>query len=99
MKGYDILLCDKRPTPLGVATYVRIHRDDMAPMGFRELWDVFSETFPGKWAVQLFPEKTHLLDQANKYHLFVLDNRPDAFDLTLPAPKHAAFLARYVGGE
>lgn len=79
---YDVLECDRRVTPLGVALYVRIHRRDMAPMGFRELWDAFDQFYPSRYAVQVFPPRSRLLDQANKYHLFVLDEPPLSMDLT-----------------
>jgi hypothetical protein len=92
---HDILECDRRETPLGVALYVRIHRTDMAPMGFRELWEVFDAHYPGKWAVQVFPERARLLDQANKYHLFVLDTPPNDLDLTRPPQHVVSFSPRY----
>ena len=84
---YDVLECDTRETVLGEAMYVRIHRDDMAPMGFRELWDLFAERYPGKWAVQVFPDANNLLDQANKYHLFVIDKAPAGLNLMDPQKK------------
>ncbi len=93
---YDILECDRRPTAFGEAMYVRIHRDDMAVMGFRELWDLFDRQYPGKWALQVFPPREHLLDQANKYHLFVYDVKPEGLSLTDNAPKGSVFLARQV---
>jgi len=94
---YDVLLCDRRPTAFGWAEYARIHRMDMAPMGFRELWEVFAHFFPGKWAVQSFPPPEHLLDQANKYHLFVYDTAPDGLDLGEKAPRGTVGIARYLG--
>jgi hypothetical protein len=92
---YDILECDRRATPLGVALYVRIHRSDMAPMGFRELWEVFATYYPEKWAMQVFPPRGSLLDQANKYHLFVLDTPPHDFDLTQTPRSVLEFSPRY----
>jgi hypothetical protein len=90
---YDILECDRRPTSFGQATYVRIHRKDMAVMGFRELWDLFDRLYPGKWGVQVFPERKHLLDQANKYHLFVYDRCPDGLNLCEAPPKGSLWIA------
>jgi len=92
---YDVLECDRRPTSFGAATYVRIHRMDMAPMGFRELWEVFSKLYPGKWAVQSFPPANLLLDQANKYHLMVFDEAPHGLDIMKDAPKHSELVAEY----
>jgi hypothetical protein len=86
---YDVLECDDRDTGLGHAMYVRIHRKDMAVVGFRELWEVFDALYPSRWAVQVFPPREHLLDQANKYHLFVLDEEPVAFNLCRPPPRRS----------
>lgn len=93
---YDVLECDRRPTAYGEALYVRIHRKDMAVMGFRELWDLFDRLYPGKWAVQVFPDRAHLLDQANKYHLFVYENCPSGLNLCESAPKGSEFVCRQV---
>lgn len=88
---YDVLECDVRETAFGEAMYVRIHRDDMAAMGFRELWNLFAERYPGKWAVQVFPDAKNLLDQANKYHLFVYESAPTGLNLMDP-PKRRRLL-------
>lgn len=95
-EDYDVLLCDRRPTAFGVAEYVRIHRVDMAPMGFRELWEVFAYFFPERWAVQSFPPPDRLLDQANKYHLFVYAQAPEGIDLGKNAPRGTQGIARYL---
>lgn len=84
---YDVLECDRRQTACGEALYVRIHRKDMAVMGFRELWETFERLYPGKWALQVFPPKNRLLDQANKYHLYVYDKCPAGLDLAEGPPK------------
>lgn len=84
---YDVLECDIRPTACGPALYIRIHRDDMKPMGFRELWDLFAQKYPGRWALQVFPDEKHLLDQANKYHLFVYETCPAGLNLCAEPPK------------
>ena len=85
--AYNVLECDRRPTVLGEALRVRIHRVDLAPMGWRELWDVFSAAYPGRWAVQVLPPAGRLIDQRNKYHLFVLPEPPAGLDIAAPAPR------------
>lgn len=89
---YDVLECDRRLTAFGDALYVRIHRKDMAVMGFRELWETFERLYPGKWAVQVFPPRDRLLDQANKYHLYVYDTCPSGLDLGEAPPKGAVWV-------
>lgn len=85
LEGYDILEVDRhRWTVAGWCTYVRIHRLDMATMGYRELWTVVQQLYPGKWAIQSFPPADALIDQANKYHMLVFEQEPDGFDLWPP---------------
>ncbi len=88
MYAYDVLECYTRETPWGCALLVRIHRHDLKPMGWRELWGVLDEHYPDQWALQTFPERDALLDQANKYHLWVLPPgvRPAELDLMVAAP-------------
>ena len=74
-------------TALGPALRIQIEREDKAKMGFRELWETFESHYPDQWAIQLFPPKTYLFDQANKYHLHVLQRRPEGFDLFDPTEK------------
>jgi hypothetical protein len=84
---YDVLECDIRPTVLGDALRIRVHRVDMAPMGWRELCDLFNFLYPGKWACQMFPPHLDVIDQANKYHLFIFDSYPAGLDIGEPAPR------------
>lgn len=72
---------DSRNTALGPAVYIRIRRHDGHPMAWREVWDVFQEAYPDRWAVQVFPPRDCLMDEANYYHLFVLDHEPRGFNL------------------
>lgn len=69
---YDVLECGERETDLGTILYVRIHRGDMAPMSWRELWDLLDDLYPGRWGIQSFPARGYMLDQANKYHVMLL---------------------------
>ncbi len=78
---YDVLECDPEPSLLGVVRRVRIHRLDMAPMGYRELWSVFDSLYPGRYALQTFPPRAELIDQANKYHLWLLPSKPAGLTL------------------
>lgn len=73
--------CYHRETPLGPATLVRFQHRAGVPVGFRQLWEAFAETYPDRWAVQAFPPRDRLLDGANKYWLWVLNERPESLDL------------------
>lgn len=78
---YDVLECDTRQTALGQALRVRVHRIDKGPMGWRELCDLFNTLYPDKWACQMLPPHLKIIDQVNKYHLFVFDEYPTGLDI------------------
>lgn len=65
-----------RRTSLGEVLYIRIGRHDDRPMSWPEVAAVFNDRYPGQWAVQFFPPAEEILDEANLYHLFVLDGEP-----------------------
>jgi hypothetical protein len=79
---YDVLECFHRETPFGPVLLVRIHRKDKAVMGWPELAGLVQELYPTRRAVQTIPLKHHTIDQANKYHVWVLPEGAGAcFDL------------------
>ncbi len=65
---------DYRSTAFGPVEYIKIRRYDGKPLTWREVWEVFNAARPGMWALQLFPPVEHLVDDANIYHLFVLED-------------------------
>ena len=73
-----------RATAAGPSLRICVQRHDRAPMGFREVYEAFAATYPGCCALQFFPERAHLHDEANKYHLFVYQSPPAGFDLFEP---------------
>ena len=74
---------DRRSTDLGSAQYIRIFTPNYQKLSWREIWDCFCSAFPDKWAVQVFPARGHLVDDANIYHLFVFDEPPRGMDISL----------------
>lgn len=86
---YDLLQCDFRETAMGLAMKIRLHRKDMAPMGWEEIAAVINTVYPGRWACQWFPPKADIVNQANKYHLFVFEEMPRGMTLREPPPEGA----------
>ncbi len=70
-----------RDTQLGSATYIRIYAVGYRVLTWTEVWETFSDAFPGMWAIQAFPPEDRLVDEQNIYHLFVLDEAPRGFDI------------------
>jgi hypothetical protein len=70
-----------RDTSLGPCLYLKVRRYDDAPMTWTELWRRFADAYPGQWAVQFFPPREALVDEANVDHLFVLETPPTGVDI------------------
>ena len=68
-------------TALGPVRRIQIERVDGTAMGWREVWEAFAAAYPGRWGVQLLPPVARLLDQCNRYHIHVLDQAPEGWDL------------------
>ena len=72
---------ETRETCLGQALYVKVCAPGYRTLTWREVWDKFSETYPGRWAVQAFPPADLLVDGKSVYHLFVLDHEPQGLNI------------------
>lgn len=57
---------------LGPVTQVEIYEPGYRVLEWREVWEKFAETYPGRWAVQCFPPAGELVDGKAVYHLWVL---------------------------
>jgi hypothetical protein len=77
---------EDRNSPLGGCLYIKIGRYDDQPMGWEEIWERFAMAYRGKWAIQVFPPRSHLVNDANLYHLFVFDEWPHALTINRDHP-------------
>lgn len=80
---HEVLECETVDTPYGPAQRVQVCRLDLRPMFWRELYDVLQERYPRRWWLMSGPWPELMLDNVNKYHVFVLAEgvRPLEFDL------------------
>ena len=67
---------EERQTSFGPALYVRVSRPDGRPMRWRDVYDTYSRVYPDSWAVEFYPPRAELVDEANVYHLYVLAEPP-----------------------
>lgn len=72
-----VRVIEYRETVLGRVLYIKIHAPDYRPLGWREVWEFYARSYPGKWAVQCFPPSDQLVDGKAMYHLFVCDVPPE----------------------
>lgn len=80
-----------RTTSLGEARYICIHTKQYRPLSWAEIWETFIDSYPGQWAIQSFPPEDCFVDEQNIYHLFVLSEPPQGFDIKHGRVKPASF--------
>lgn len=63
-------------TEIGAIQHLAISRkDDKKIKGFKVLQEIKDTLYPHLQAIQIFPERTNLIDNANVYHLWVLGKK------------------------
>lgn len=70
-----------RSTSFGRVTYLKIATPDKRRLSWREVWERYADLYPDSWAIQFFPPKSELVDDAHIYHLFVLEDEPRGFGI------------------
>lgn len=79
----DLIVTERgnRDSSLGRVLQLKIFRPGYTPLTWGEVWKRFSEAYPGKWAVQVFPPADQLVDGKDVYHLFVCDVAPAGLNI------------------
>ena len=78
-----------RRSPWGQVEQVQVGRLDSRRMGWRDVWEVLALHRPGCWALQVFPDADHLIDEVDCYHLWVLPAGVIPEPLTINEPAEA----------
>jgi hypothetical protein len=76
-----------RRTSFGYATYVKFRTHDYAQLSWSDVCAAFQERYPGQWAVQFFPPAEDTVDDANVYHLYVLEDAPTGVNISRHSQK------------
>jgi hypothetical protein len=71
----------RRQTRLGPAEHVQVSREDGKRMGWGDILRVLHAGRPGQWAVMVFPPEGCVMDLANCYHVWCLDEVPEELRL------------------
>ena len=66
-----------RQSLMGPVEQIEIYEPGYRVLSWREVWEKFAETYPGRWAVQCFPPAGALVDGKAVYHLWVLPSGVD----------------------
>ncbi len=70
-----------RVSSIGLVRQIKIFAPGYPVLTWREVWERFSEAYPGQWAVQMFPPADQLVDGKCVYHLFVCETPPTGLNL------------------
>lgn len=86
--GAVVFIQGETQTPLGKAVYIKIARHSLDSEGERyqrmnweDVWEAFNEIYPDKWAIQVFPPTSDLVNGKHVYHLFVVDHEPTGMNI------------------
>ena len=70
-----------RESCLGKVLELKVFASGYRRLFWSEVWEAFTEAYPGKWAVQVFPPAGQLVDGKAVYILFVLEGAPEGLNL------------------
>ncbi len=78
--------------PCGLVTHLKIYTPDYQRLSWLQVWQAFTDVYPGRWAMELYPPAEELVNDAHVYHLWLL---PEEWEP--PAPLNLA--QRYRAGR
>jgi len=81
MPGITVTEIGVRDSCLGQVLQIKVWAPDFAALSWSQVWEVFTQSYPDRWAVQVFPPVRALVDGKNVYHLWVLDEEPEGLNL------------------
>jgi hypothetical protein len=58
--------------PWGQVTLLRVHTADYKRLSWRQIWQAFSDNYPGRWAIEFFPPPEARVENAHAYYLWLL---------------------------
>jgi len=65
----------------GLVEYIKIRRTDDKPMSWTAVWETFTDRYPERWAIEVFPPADEVVDEANIYHLYILEGKPEGLSI------------------
>lgn len=59
-------------SPWGVVTHLKVYTPDTRRLSWLQVWQAFTDVYPDRWAVELYPPHSELVNDAHVYHLWLL---------------------------
>ena len=72
----------------GMVTYLKIYTPDYKRLSWLQVWQAFTEVYPDRWAIELYPPTAELVNDAHVYHLWMLPEEWSPPDLMNLAAKY-----------
>jgi hypothetical protein len=74
----------------GTVAYIKVYTLDYARLSWLQVWRAFTDVYPDRWAIELYPPPEALVNDAHVHHLWMLPEgwRP---------PKPMNLAAKYYG--
>jgi len=74
----------------GMVTYLKVYTPDYKRLSWLQVWQTFTEVYPDRWAIELYPPAEELVNDEHVHHLWML---PAGW---MP-PEHMNLAAKYRG--
>lgn len=56
----------------GTVTHLKVYTPDYKRLNWVQVWQAFTDVYPGRWAIELYPPADDLVNDAHVYHLWLL---------------------------
>ncbi len=56
----------------GMVTYLKVYTPDYKRLSWLQVWQAFTEVYPDRWAIELYPPASELVNDEHVYHLWML---------------------------
>lgn len=58
--------------PWGTVTHLKVYTPEYKRLNWMQVWQAFTDVYPGRWAVELYPPAEELVNDTHVYHLWLL---------------------------
>ena len=58
--------------PWGTVTHLKLYTPEYKRLNWVQVWQAFTDVYPDRWAIELYPPAEELINDAHVYHLWLL---------------------------
>ncbi|MAU00685.1 MAG: hypothetical protein CL608_26370 [Anaerolineaceae bacterium] len=75
----------------GSVTYLKVYTPDYKRLSWLQVWQAFTDVYPNRWAIELYPPAEELVNDTHVYHLWMLPEGWMPLDRMNLVTKHRAW--------